>query len=86
MDVISLKLDERMLKNVDKSLKKHNFSTRTEFIRTAIRDKLQELDKESLLQEFLKLQGSKKTRTSDEELRNIREQVFAQALAQRENP
>jgi len=78
MDVISLKLDERMLKNVDKSLKKHNFSTRTEFIRTAIRDKLQELDKESLLQEFLKLQGSKKTRTSDEELRRIREEVFEQ--------
>jgi len=78
MDVISLKLDEMMLKNVDKSLKKHNFSTRTEFIRTAIRDKLQELDKESLLQEFLKLQGSKKTRTSDEELRRIREEVFEQ--------
>lgn len=76
MNVISLKLDETMLKNVDKSLKKHNFSTRTEFIRTAIRDKLDSLSRQELIELFVATSGSKKTKTSDEELRKIREQVF----------
>ena len=85
MEVISLKLDKTVLKNLDKSLKKHNYSTRTEFVREAIRDKLDSLSREELLQEFLKLKGSKKTKTSDEELKRIREEVFAQALEHREN-
>ena len=48
MEAISLKLDETMLSNIDENLKKHNYSTRTEFIRTAIRDKLEDLSKDDL--------------------------------------
>ena len=78
METISLKLDEGMLHNVDESLKKHNFSTRTEFIRDAIREKLEELSREDLMKEFLKFKGKAKKKVSDAELKKIREDVFDQ--------
>lgn len=63
MQAISLKLDSYMLDNIDNSIKDNNFSTRTEFIRSAIREKLEELKRQKLAEEFLKFQGksSKKT-------------------------
>ncbi|MBI5797334.1 ribbon-helix-helix protein, CopG family [Candidatus Woesearchaeota archaeon] len=78
MEMVSLKLDENMLTIMDKSLKKHNFSTRTEFIRDAIREKLEELNREELMNEFLKFKGKAKKSISDLALKKIREDVFEQ--------
>lgn len=64
METISLKLDENLLENIDSSLPKHNFSTRTEFIREAIRDKLKQLSYDERIQAFLDLKGKAK-KTSD---------------------
>ncbi len=76
METISLKLDESMLNNLDKSLKKHNFSTRTEFIRDAIREKLEKLSREELMAEFLGLRGKARNKITDKQLKSIREDVF----------
>lgn len=84
MEAISLKLDGQMLRNLDKSLKKHNYSTRTEFIRTAIRDKLAELSKEDLLEEFLKFRGKSKKKTTYAENRKTREQVSKELMKELE--
>ncbi len=46
MENISIKLDERIAKQISKALKDFNYSTKTEFIRDAIRIKLAELEKE----------------------------------------
>lgn len=46
MENISIKLDERIGKQISKVLKDFNYSTKTEFIRDAIRSKLSELEKE----------------------------------------
>ena len=75
MEAISLKLEDNMLKNIDESLKDNNYSTRTEFVRDAIRDKLEELKREKLLSEFMKYQGKAKKKTTYEENRNTRERV-----------
>ena len=80
MEIISLKLDETMLHNVDKTLQKHNFSTRTEFIRDAIRDKLSELSRDELIEEFMKFRGKSKKKTSDEELKKIRAEVSKELM------
>lgn len=80
METISLKLDETMLQNVDKTLQKHNFSTRTEFIRDAIRDKLSELSRDELIEEFMKFRGKSKKKTSDEELKKIRAEVSKELM------
>jgi len=76
MEAISLKLDESMLNVIDRNLKKHNFSTRTEFIRAAIRDKLEGLKKEELVEEFLKLKGRAKKKTTDKEFEKVKEKAF----------
>ena len=64
MEAVSLKLDENMLHNIDESLKGNNYSTRTEFIRDAIRDKLGNLRREKMALEFLKYKGKAKKKTT----------------------
>ena len=80
MEAISLKLDENMLHNIDQSLQKNNFSTRTEFIRTAIRDKLEDLCRDDLIKEFMKFRGKSKKKTSDKELKKIRAEVSRELM------
>ena len=46
MENLSLKLESPILKQIEKRMAEFNYSTKTEFIREAIRDKLQILDKE----------------------------------------
>jgi len=69
MEIISLKLDEHLLKHIDASLKKYNFSTRTEFVRDAIRRHLRELEKQECLRNLALYRGSLKgkAKMSDEE-------------------
>lgn len=83
METISLKLDKTLLKNIDKNLSKHNFSTRTEFIRTAIRDKLEGLTKEELIKEFLKFKGASGKLTTEKEYERIREQAIKEIAKER---
>ena len=72
METISLKLEGAMFHTLDATLQKHNFSTRTEFIRDAIREKLEELNREELMQKFLQLKGRARRRISEEEYKKIR--------------
>lgn len=60
MEAINLKLEKNLLKNIDSSLKRFNFSTRTEFIRDAIRDKLTDLQKEEAIKKLAELKGNLK--------------------------
>jgi len=46
MEYVSLRLESRILRQVEKALKEFNYSTKTEFIREAIRSKLKELKQE----------------------------------------
>jgi len=82
MEALSLKLDKNMLNNIDVNLKKNNFSTRTEFIRTAIRDKLEDLSKDELVREFMKYKGKAKKKTTYEENRKTREIVSKELMAE----
>ena len=64
MEVVTVKFQEDVLKNVDEAIAGHNFNSRTEFIREAVRDKLAKLGKEELISEFLKFRGKAKHKTS----------------------
>ncbi len=72
MEIVSVKFQEEVLEKIDSSIAKNNFNSRTEFIREAVRDKLNELNREELIQEFLKFRG-KGNKTNPEENRNARE-------------
>jgi|TARA_Y100000294_G_C8555945_1_gene337197 metal-responsive CopG/Arc/MetJ family transcriptional regulator len=77
MESISLKLEDGIIGEIDHKLAKHRYSTRTEFIRDAIREKLSELEKDELLKEVTKIRASlKRKKTTDEQIHAAREKAF----------
>jgi metal-responsive CopG/Arc/MetJ family transcriptional regulator len=69
METISLKMDEKILKEIDDNLQKYRYSTRTEFIRDSIRSKLTELEKKEAIRKITAMRGAFKGRfkMTDEE-------------------
>ena len=82
MENVSVKFQEDVLKRIDTSISQHNFNSRTEFIRDAVRDKLANLNKEDLITEFLKFRGKAKKKTTDEERKITKEQVSNELIAE----
>ena len=78
MKSISLKLEPDFLLHMERTMKKCRYSTKTEFIRSAIREKIKELEKEETLKNIDKLFGASKHKTTDEDLHKAREKVFEQ--------
>jgi metal-responsive CopG/Arc/MetJ family transcriptional regulator len=46
---ISFKLESNFLSAISKVMKRHNYMTKTEFIREAIRDKIRDLEEKEIL-------------------------------------
>lgn len=76
METITIKMEESLLKEIDSILIPNRYSTRTEFIRDAIRQRLSDLEKQELIKKVVKLRGSSKRKTSDEDLHKVRKQLF----------
>lgn len=76
METVTFKLHENILKKLDKVLRPLNFSNRTEFIREAIRDKLNSIEEDPIIRELRKFKGAAKVHVSDKRLHEIREKVF----------
>ena len=51
MENISLKLESNFLNAIQKVMKKHNYMTKTEFVREAIRDKIRKLDEKEIIED-----------------------------------
>lgn len=73
--LITFKLEKAFLKRVDATVKQGSYASRTDLIRTALREKMDAEDLRRRLAKVDELYGTAKTRTSDEELRCIREEV-----------
>ncbi len=73
MQTITLKMEEGLVKAIDCSLKPNRYSTRTEFVRDAVRSKLTALEKEKLLKTLIELRGSMKgkAKMTDEKAKEI---------------
>ena len=74
MESITIKVDKGLAQKMEMAMKP-DYSTKTEFIREAIRDKLEDLEKKRLIEHFKKYVGKANVKVSDERLREIREQV-----------
>ena len=75
METVTVKFQEDVLKRIDSSISEHNFNSRTEFIRDAVRDKLVELSRDDLIEAFLKFRGKAKKKTTYEENKKTKEIV-----------
>ena len=65
MKTISLKLENTFLQSIEKIMKKSNYTTKTEFIREAIRDKMYDLEKKEALMRLERVYGAGKKRHGD---------------------
>ena len=74
MESITIKVKNGLSQEIDKAMKQY-YSTKTEFIREAIRDKLISIKKEKVIEELRKHFGKAKVKTSENEERIIREAV-----------
>ncbi len=75
MEAICVKLDKGIIREINTIAKEFHYSTRTDFIREAIRSKIEELDRKRALKNLHKYFGASKTKTTDEELERIREKA-----------
>ncbi len=75
MEVFTIKIDEGVLQEIDSKLAKHRYSTRTEFVRDAIREKLAELEKEELLRKVATVRGTSRHKTTNEQVHQAREKL-----------
>lgn len=79
MESITIKVDNDLAKEMEKAMKP-GYATKTEFIREAIRHRIEERKREDLIKEFMKFRGSAKKKTTYEENRRIREEVSKELL------
>ncbi len=82
MDHVSIQLDTAITKQIEKDMKEFNYSTKTEFIRESIRDKLKQLaeekEKKKALQALYAARGifkGKGKAKTDEEFYKLREEA-----------
>ncbi|MBT4647711.1 hypothetical protein HN827_06295 [archaeon] len=84
MEIVTVRFQEDILKKIDKNLFTHNYNSRTEFIREAVRDKLSNLNRDELVEEFLKFKGKAKKKTTYEENRETKKEVSKELMAELE--
>jgi len=51
MENVSLKLEKGFLQAIEQVMRKHNYMTKTEFIRESIRDKMRKLEEKEILED-----------------------------------
>jgi len=76
MEAISLKLEDTFLNDIEEIMKRHRYTTKTEFIREAIRDKMKQLEREEALLKIEELYGTSKRKTSNKALHKAGEKAF----------
>jgi metal-responsive CopG/Arc/MetJ family transcriptional regulator len=74
MESITIKVDKEFAREMDSAMKK-GYSTKTEFIREAIRDKIKKIRYENIRPELLKYFGKAKRKTTYKEERKAREEA-----------
>jgi len=75
-ELVTFKMDSGFLKEVDKSVKQGSYHNRTEFIREALRQKVDEVKLKKIEAVLNKYRGKAPRQTTDEERAKVREQVF----------
>lgn len=51
MENISLKMEKGFVNAIERVMKRHNYMTKTEFIRESIRDKMRKLEEKEILED-----------------------------------
>ncbi|MBI5393412.1 ribbon-helix-helix protein, CopG family [Candidatus Woesearchaeota archaeon] len=76
METISLKLEKEFAEELQNIMRKHRYTTKTEFIREAMRERIKQLEKEYALIKLRNIYGSSKRKTSRKELDDAKDKAF----------
>jgi len=76
MEAVSLKLENTFIRDMEKIMQRHRYTTKTEFIREAIREKMHALEKEEALLRARRMYGTSKRKTTDAQLHKAGEKAF----------
>ncbi|MDD9953657.1 MAG: ribbon-helix-helix domain-containing protein [Candidatus Woesearchaeota archaeon] len=75
-ELVTFKIDDAQLAAVDEVVQKAGFHSRTEFIRTTLREKVEEFKLKHAMLQLSMMRGKAPRKVSDKELHAIREKVF----------
>ncbi len=75
MENVSIKLEKEFFAVIERAMRKNGYATKTEFIREALRDKIEELEEKEMLKAVNKLFGSSKHSTTEKDLHKARERL-----------
>ncbi|MEK6916170.1 MAG: ribbon-helix-helix domain-containing protein [Nanoarchaeota archaeon] len=75
-EMVTFKLEDNFLKQVDDVVKTHGYQNRTEFIRNALREKVEEAKIKEAMMSIAHLKGASNKKTADKDLEKIREKAF----------
>lgn len=75
-EMITVKMDDKFLEDIDSVVKKEGYQNRTEFIRNALREKVEASKLKQAMMSIAHLKGAAKKKTTDEEFEKIREKAF----------
>ncbi len=75
MESLTIKLEKNFLQDIEKVMKKKHYSTKTEFVREALREKLTKEQKEEMIQAVDSLRGVSSHKTHDDDLHKTREKL-----------
>ena len=79
-ELVTFKLDEKFLDEVDEIAKESGFSNRTDFIRNALREKVDEIKLKEAMVRLSKLKGSYKRKITNEEIHKVREKILQEMI------
>ena len=82
-DLITFKMEHKFVEEVDKTAKSAGFQNRTEFIRAALREKVDEVKLKEAMMLVSKMRGKAPRQTTDEERELVREQVAREFMGLR---
>lgn len=75
-DMITVKLEDLFLEDIDNIVKSEGYQNRTEFIRNALREKIEEIKLRKAMMELVHLKGSVKKMTTVKDYEKIRVKAF----------
>ncbi len=75
-DMITVKMDDSFLKEIDEVVKTQGYQNRTEFIRNALREKVEEAKLKQAMIDISKFKGNSKKKTTEAKYELVREKAF----------
>ncbi|HLC80285.1 MAG TPA: ribbon-helix-helix domain-containing protein [Candidatus Nanoarchaeia archaeon] len=81
-EMITVKLEDAFLGDIDTIVKNEGYQNRTEFIRNALREKIEEIKLRKAMMELAHLKGSAKKRATEESYEKIRAKAFEEISKQ----